>query len=58
MSFAPGPRLASRGQVNLATKSRNTDIHVALDSKSEPGALGMGAGSGEDSDSSSEHAIF
>ena len=56
MSFALGPILASGGQVDVATKSRNTDIHVTLDSKLEPGDLGIGARSSEDSYSSEEHA--
>ena len=47
MSFAPGPILASGGQVDVVT---NTDIRVVLDSKVESGDLGIVSRSSEDSD--------
>ena len=40
MTFAPGPVLASGGQINSTTKSPNTGIHVTLYSALESGDMG------------------
>ena len=47
MSFAPGPALTSSGQIDLATETQNTDIHVQVSFSSilEPGEVEMDAGS-------------
>jgi len=45
MTFAPGPVLASGGQIGSTTKSLNTGIHVTLYSALESGDMGTSADS-------------
>jgi len=45
MSFAAGPVLATGGQIEIATKPPNTDIHISFVSALEPSDSESGAGS-------------
>jgi|SRR6266850_6099688 len=58
VSFARTPVLASRGQIDLSTKSpSSTDIHITFDHTLELGGVGISPGDSKDSDSIEEHAI-
>jgi hypothetical protein len=60
VSFARGPVLASRGQIDLSTNPPSNGIVIAFDHtlELEPDGARIRPGHSKDSNSIEEHAIF